>query len=1053
MKIGILHISDLHIDEKSCGSIDSMLKKLVEDIKKVQQDADINIEFVCFTGDLVSRGDQALDKENQIELAETHFIKPLLDAINIKKKNFILVPGNHEINQDKIDRVTEKGLSAINDLSEINETIEYMDDMYKNRISYFYDYIFKNYIKDAHGWNLGYSVEREVNNIKFGFVGLDSAWRSSGSGDKERGTLLIGKPQIDYHYEIIKDASIKICLMHHPLDWLSDKEMKIIERELGKFDIVLRGHVHDLEDKQVTTQQYSTIFNTAGKLNPISEFYSGYSIINIDIDNMVCDIYQRDYYQSPRNNFDKGLRINEEGKVTYQLNDYSEEKNLIKSLKFDLNNYFKDTSVKHEMFKNMDSFSPDNISDFFVEPVLFDKSKIERISHEDINYKSNKIPFSDIVFSDDNIMIFGKKEFGKTTILQQIGVQNSATNNSFIPVYIDLTETKKCKSRLINMTYWFILDNVANECLLSKNQINKMMEDGKILYLLDNFEISNPSHLRWVKELTDSFPKNKFVITVEENLYKGNASIDYGHIGIEYKSVFIDSFNKNQVRAMVKKWGEGKDNLDINSMTNQIMTYCDNTLFALSPFNIAVFMTIWDIDRNFIPINEGKVMEYYLEVVLDKLSTDDFQRSCYGFKLKQDFLGYLAHKMFNEDKFYFTQDEFGRIVVDYHEYRGFKIEESKFDKIFFDKNILYKAKNNIYFTNTGILEYCIAFYATIDPKFCDELINNRKKKNVVRDLIYYSGLVANCRDLLNLLREEINDTVERNLDRLNFTEEINIGIEFQSDSKVIKEAINKNRKSMEEIDELYEKYYIKKEIEPLDFSKLITQEDKNSFVDLLTIYGGAIKNAETISKEEKKLHLETYMLGVNFQFGVMIDNFSHYVLSTKKEELPDDIKNTFPEMTDSQFEQIKRNSIEMIKILLPMGLQSFISTNIGTPKLEVVINELIDTNESKKFTRFMLMFLYCDLSCSQFIKKLKKYINEEESKDILKLVCFKLIYYYRTRFFGVNMKRDNDILELITDVTVRTENLNRINLPKSMTKEMLKKEIKKNLNKNRDISS
>lgn len=34
MKIGILHISDLHIDEKSCGSIDSMLKKLVEDIKK-----------------------------------------------------------------------------------------------------------------------------------------------------------------------------------------------------------------------------------------------------------------------------------------------------------------------------------------------------------------------------------------------------------------------------------------------------------------------------------------------------------------------------------------------------------------------------------------------------------------------------------------------------------------------------------------------------------------------------------------------------------------------------------------------------------------------------------------------------------------------------------------------------------------------------------------------------------------------------------------------------------------------------------------------------------
>lgn len=379
MKIGILHISDLHIEKKSCGSIDLMVKKLVEDIIKVQQDTDINIEFICFTGDLISRGDQALDKEHQIELAETHFITPLLDAINIEKQNFIIVPGNHEINQEKIDRITEKGLSAINDLSEINETIEDMDEKYKNRISYFYDYICENYIKDAHVWNLGYSIKREVNNIKLGFVGIDSAWRSSGSGDKERGTLLIGTPQIDHHYEIIKDASIKICLMHHPLDWLSDKEMKEIERELSKFDIVLRGHIHDLGDKQVTTQQYSTIFNTAGKLNPISELYSGYSIINIDIDNMVCDIYQREYYPSPRNDFDKGLRINKEGKVTYKLNNYSEEKNLIENLKLELNNYFKDTSVKHEMFKNMDNFSPDKISDFLWNPPCMMNQKLKEL--------------------------------------------------------------------------------------------------------------------------------------------------------------------------------------------------------------------------------------------------------------------------------------------------------------------------------------------------------------------------------------------------------------------------------------------------------------------------------------------------------------------------------------------------------------------------------------------------------------------------------------------------------------------------------------------------
>lgn len=71
----------------------------------------------------------------------------------------------------------------------------------------------------------------------------------------------------------------------------------------------------------------------------------------------------------------------------------------------------------------------------------------------------------------------------------------------------------------------------------------------------------------------------------------------------------------------------------------------------MTPFNIAVFMTIWDVDRNFIPINEGKVMETYLETVLDKLSSKDFQRSSFAFNLKQDFLGYLAYEMYKNEFF------------------------------------------------------------------------------------------------------------------------------------------------------------------------------------------------------------------------------------------------------------------------------------------------------------------------------------------------------------------------------------------------------------------
>ena len=94
--------------------------------------------------------------------------------------------------------------------------------------------------------------------------------------------MLIGEHQVGVLYDNIKDTDLKICLMHHPLDWVSDLEMTNIERKFNYFDLILRGHVHDLEDKQICTQRYKTIYNTSGKLYPIDNYYSGYSILNID---------------------------------------------------------------------------------------------------------------------------------------------------------------------------------------------------------------------------------------------------------------------------------------------------------------------------------------------------------------------------------------------------------------------------------------------------------------------------------------------------------------------------------------------------------------------------------------------------------------------------------------------------------------------------------------------------------------------------------------------------------------------------------------------------
>ena len=121
-----------------------------------------------------------------------------------------------------------------------------------------------------------------------------------------------------------------------------------------------------------------------------------------------CSIYSREYLKSPREEFDKALRINKNGKVEYQLTAYDESKLIEYDLKLQLNKYYEEATEKYAMLKNIDSYSPDKIGDFFVEPIIFEKSEYER---SELVRKGEKrevpIQLKDLIQSEDNILFNG----------------------------------------------------------------------------------------------------------------------------------------------------------------------------------------------------------------------------------------------------------------------------------------------------------------------------------------------------------------------------------------------------------------------------------------------------------------------------------------------------------------------------------------------------------------------------------------------------------------------------------------------------------------------
>ena len=488
--LNILHISDAHIQLDAKEEVSEIVVKMINDALKVQKEQDIKIDLVCFTGDLIQRGDKALDDEKQLEIAEEILVNPLLNSLGLENNKFIIIPGNHEVDVKKIVKATEKGL-LVDSLEEINDNVSDMNESYLARLDYFYQWI-DNYYDDIIREKIGYAFLREINGKKIGIACIDSAWRSSGKGGCEKGIMYVGQKQINDLYKHIKDADIKICLMHHPTDWLSDYESTIIERELTKFDIVLRGHVHENDHKEVCRQSMKTIYSTAGKIYPLDyafgravDGYNGYSILNIDFNNSLCNIFLRTYYAKDRNDFDSAINLVENGQVSYPLNGNIAEKQMEFNIVNGIHNYFTNMSETLSLIKEIDTYSPLDIEEVFVEPILSEES--EYVSES--SGKVETICLDELLDDTDNVILFGKKESGKTTILQQIGLK-----------YIDKYNELEIMNILLGEIF-ALSENIKKE-ISFEDYIEENQEEGENL-TQEDFEKSKELFLEMIKV---SFP-------------------------------------------------------------------------------------------------------------------------------------------------------------------------------------------------------------------------------------------------------------------------------------------------------------------------------------------------------------------------------------------------------------------------------------------------------------------------------------------------------------------------------------------------------------------
>ena len=313
-KISWLHFSDFHIRAENTIDQSVIQEEFFKDLERQLTENNIMLTFIFFTGDVAF---SASRKEYEIAI---NFFNELCHKTNIDKKNLFIIPGNHDVNRYNVSKLLDDSRMELKSREEIREIFT-KEQVLQKYLTRFDNY--SKFISELYGINFEMNPEnyfsaemRTVEGIKFGIIGLNSVWASYG-GRHDSNNIYISEIQLGKALTQVKDASIKIVLLHHPLSWLFEEDQADIENLLFTHsDIILHGHLHRPDFQIINSIKGQQVVIPAGAIYTGRRISNSYNVTLLDFSTKQIRIIPRRYYDGPRK-FLKDIEMLGDDKPTY----------------------------------------------------------------------------------------------------------------------------------------------------------------------------------------------------------------------------------------------------------------------------------------------------------------------------------------------------------------------------------------------------------------------------------------------------------------------------------------------------------------------------------------------------------------------------------------------------------------------------------------------------------------------------------------------------------------------------------------------------------------